>query len=241
MRTVHEVSTITGVSVRTLHHDDAIGLLTPTATTQAGYRLYDDGALQRLQSILLLRELRFPLREIREILSDPHFDQQTALRQQVRLLEMERNRLDRLIDLARDMMTSGGNSMDFKPFDRSEQDAYAAEARTKWGNTAAWQESQEKTTRQTPAKLQEAAAGLMAVFAEFGAVKHLDAASAEAQALAEKLRQHITDHYYTCTREILRGLGEMYTSDERFARNIDRAGGEGTAEFAAKAIAIYCR
>ncbi len=239
MKTVREVSKLSGISVRTLHHYDAIGLLKPTATTGAGYRLYGEEALRRLQSILLLRELRFPLRDIRSLLADPDFDQQAALAQQVHMLELERDRLDRLISLAKNMMTTGGDPMDFKAFDKREQETYAAEARARWGRTTAWQESQEKAAAQSPEQQQDAAAGMMAIFAEFGAVKHLDAAAPEAQALAAKLQQHITDHYYTCTREILRGLGQMYTADERFSRNIDQAGGKGAAAFAARAIAAY--
>ena len=99
MKTVHEVSQISGVSVRTLHHYDAIGLLRPTAVTEAGYRLYDDTALARLQSILLFRELEFPLKEIKRIMDDPQFDQATALEQQIRLLELQQERLSRLIGL----------------------------------------------------------------------------------------------------------------------------------------------
>ena len=97
MKTVKEVSQITGVSVRTLHHYDAIGLLPPTRVTEAGYRLYDDTALQRLQTILLLRQLEFPLKQIQEILDAPNFDPVAALEDQIRLLEMKRTHLDTLI------------------------------------------------------------------------------------------------------------------------------------------------
>ena len=94
MKTVKEVSRITGVSVRTLHHYDAIGLLKPTAVTEAGYRLYDDAALERMQSILLFRELQFPLKDIKRILDAPDFDPMAALAQQVHLLEMQREHLE---------------------------------------------------------------------------------------------------------------------------------------------------
>ncbi len=241
MRTVREVSELSGVSVRTLHHYDAIGLLHPTAVTGAGYRLYDDAAMAKLQTILLFRELRFPLREIRDILADPRFDRQEALRQQVRLLEMERARLTEVIALANDMLTTGGSPMNFKPFDKTQQEAYAAEARAKWNHTAAWQESQQKAAAQSAGEQQSAQEGLMAIFAEFGAVKRLSPDAPEAVALAEKLQGHITAHFYTCTKEILRGLGDMYTADERFTASIDRMGGEGTAAFAAAAIAAYCK
>lgn len=100
--TIHEVSKLAGVSVRTLHHYDAIGLLPPTALTEAGYRLYDDTALARLQSILLFRELEFPLKDIKRILDDPNFDQAAALADQIKLLELQQARLGRLITLARE-------------------------------------------------------------------------------------------------------------------------------------------
>ena len=101
MRTVHEVSKLTGVSIRTLHYYDRIGILHPTETTLSGYRLYDDTALERLQCILLFRELQFPLKEIKRILDSPNFDRNRALDQQIALLELRMERLGDLIDLAR--------------------------------------------------------------------------------------------------------------------------------------------
>ena len=108
MKTVKEVSFLTGISVRTLHHYDAIGLLKPTRVTEAGYRLYDDAALRRLQTILLLRQLEFPLKQIREILDAPGFDPVAALEDQIRLLELKRQHLDNLIAHARKLQTTGG-------------------------------------------------------------------------------------------------------------------------------------
>ena len=236
MRTVHEVSKLAGVSVRTLHHYDAIGLLTPTRLTEAGYRLYDDTALARLQSILLFRELEFPLKDIRRILDDPGFDQTAALADQIRLLELRREQLGRLIALARETLETGVTPMKFDAFDRTEQEKFAAEVREKWGNTAAYQEYQQHEKDGSARDSDD----LMACFAELGKRKHLDPAAAEVQAAVRDLQQFITGHLYTCTPEILAGLGEMYTADERFHRNIDKAGGDGTAEFVAKAIRAYC-
>lgn len=101
MKTVKEVSRLTGVSVRTLHHYDNIGLLRPARTTEAGYRLYDNGALERLQIILLFRELKFPLREIKDLLDRPDFDKTKALEQQMRLLQLQKEHIEGLVDLAR--------------------------------------------------------------------------------------------------------------------------------------------
>ena len=118
---------------------------------------------------------------------------------------------------------------------------YEAEARSRWGNTDAYREHEKKTKNYTKEKWTEANDGLMAVFAEFSVCKNsgLRADSDEAQALVAKLQAHITSNYYNCTDEILAGLGRMYVYDERFKKNIDKCG-EGTAEFASEAIAIYC-
>ena len=119
---------------------------------------------------------------------------------------------------------------------------YLAEARERYGNTAAYREHQEKTKHYTKEKWAEANDGMMAIFAEFTACKQngAEADSNEAQALVAKLQAHITENYYICTDEILAGLGKMYVADERFKKNIDKHG-DGTAEFASDAIEGYCR
>ena len=119
---------------------------------------------------------------------------------------------------------------------------YKIESRSRWGDTAAYREHEQKTKNYTKEKWTEANDGLMAIFAEFAACKDsgVRADSAEAQGLVAKLQAHITENYYTCTDEILAGLGKMYVADERFKKNIDKYG-EGTAEFAATAIEAYCR
>lgn len=118
---------------------------------------------------------------------------------------------------------------------------YAKEAKQRWGNTAAYRESQQKLSGKSKPQVDALGEGLMAVFAEFGTLRGSDPASEDAQALAAKLQQYITDHFYTCTKPILNSLGQMYIADERFRQNIDQAGGEGTAKFAAEAIRIYCK
>ena len=138
MKTVKEVSRITGVSVRTLHHYDAISLLKPTRVTEAGYRLYDDAALQRLQSILLFRTLRFSLKEIGEILDSPSFDPMAALEQQLAMLELQKQQLEETIAHVRKMKETGVISMDFSTFNTEKLDRYAEEAKAMWGSTEAW-------------------------------------------------------------------------------------------------------
>ena len=238
MRTVNEVSKLTGVSVRTLHHYDAIGLLKPTKITEAGYRLYDDAALGRLQSILLFRELQFPLKEIKEILECPEFDRKEALKQQIQLLEMQQQHIQKLIDFAHEIQRKGVNEMKFDAFDKSKMEQYKDEVKEKWGKTQAYQEyAKREKTGQDFGKSKDQ---MMSIFTEIGSLKHLAPESECVQEKVRELQNFITSNYYTCTKEILKGLGEMYVADERFQKNIDKAGGEGTAAFARKAILSFC-
>ncbi len=239
MKTVHEVSEISGVSVRALHHYDAIGLLKPTKVTEAGYRLYDEAALCRLQTILLFKELGFSLSDIALILDSPQFDRNAALAEHVAMLKLQRAHVDGLIAQAQKMMR--GERADFAAFDNSNMEKYAEEVKAKWGKTDAYRESLEKTKNQTEADKKSMADGLMAQFVQFGALKDLSPASVQAQEAVKALQTYITDHFYTCTKEILACLGETYVADERFRANIDTAGGEGTAAFVAKAIQTYCK
>ena len=238
MKTVKQMSEISGVSVRTLHHYDAIGLLKPTAVTDAGYRLYDEAALRRLHSILLFRELQFPLKEIKKILDSGNFDPQQALRQQIELLELQRQHLDEVIAHAREIQKTGGKTVSFKAFDKKKQKEYEAEAKRRWGDTDAYKEYEQKSAGKD---MDAAAAGLMEFFARFGAILGESPEGEAAQALAKELQDYITAHFYTCTKPILSGLGQMYAAEGEMKENIDAAGGSGTADFAAKAIAYYCR
>lgn len=240
MKAVHEVCKLTGLTARTLHHYDAIGLLKPTVVTQAGYRLYDDEALRRLQAILLFRELEFPLKEIKTILDAPDFDQKEALEQQVKLLELRIAHLQRLIELAKTTQ-KGGNDMNFQAFDRTELDQYTKEVQERWGGTAAYAESREKLKGKTKEEVDAMGGELMDIFTRLGRLRGEKADSPEVQALVTELQDFISGHYYHCTDEILAGLGEMYVADQRMTANIDRAGGAGTAAFAVQAIQAHVK
>ena len=240
MRTVREVSKITGVSVRTLHYYDAIGLLKPTQVTEAGYRMYDDTALSRLQNILLFRELQFPLKEIKVILDSPNFDPSEAITQQIELLELQYKHIGELITFAREIQNKGVKTMNFDVFDKNEIEKYKTEVITKWGNTKAYQEYKQKDIARNEGSDSRIANELMAMFSELGDLKHLTPNSDEVQKKISALQKFITDNYYVCTDEILDGLGKMYLCDERFKKNIDRAGGDGTAELVSQAISVYC-
>ena len=240
MRTVNEVSKLTGVSVRTLHHYDEIGLLKPTEVTEAGYRLYDDIALERLQHILLFKELQFPLKDIKSILDSPDFDRNKALEQQIELLTMKKEHLENLILFARGIKTLGVRNMDFSAFDTKKMDEYAAQAKENWGKTDAYKEFEEKSKDWTEETTGNIAKDMMRLFVEFGEMKVLDPSNEKVQAQVKKLQDYITENFYNCTTQILSGLGQMYAAGGDFTVNIDNAGGEGTAEFCNKAIQIYC-
>ena len=241
MMTVHEVSKLTGVSVRALHHYDQLGLLKPAAVTEAGYRLYDEDSLTRLQSILLFRELQFPLKDIGAILDSPTFDRNRALDQQIHLLELQKEHIDNLIDLAKGIKGIGVKPLtDFRAFDTRKIDDYAREAKASWGQTKEWKEYEEKSRSRTREEGNALAMGMMDIFREFGAIRDTDPASSEAQALVNKLQGYITEHFYTCSDQILYSLSRMYDGGGSMTENIDKVGGSGTGAFAAKAIAIHC-
>ena len=241
MMTVNEVSKLTGVSIRTLQYYDKIGLLHPAKYTEAGYRLYDDAALETLQQILLFRELEFPLKEIKEIIGSPDFDRSKALGQQIELLRLKKEHIENLIELAKGIKLLGVRNLKFDAFDTRKIDEYAAQAKASWGQTPAYKEYEEKAKGRTREEDKKIYQGMIDIFAEFGAIRKSDPASGEAQALVKKLQEYITEHMYTCTNEILSGLGKMYAGGGDFTKNIDSFGGEGTAEFASKAIEYYCR
>ena len=241
MMTVQKVSRLTGVSIRTLQYYDRIGLLHPTEYSDAGYRLYDDAALETLQQILLFRELEFPLKDIRKIIESPDFDRGKALEQQIELLTLKKEHIENLIDLARGIKLLGVRHLKFDAFDTKKIDEYAAQAKASWGNTPAYKEFEEKSKGRTKEQDRDISLGMMNIFAEFGAIRTTDPASEEAQGLVKKLQDYITENFYTCTDEILNGLGKMYSGGGEFTKNIDSYGGEGTAEFAHQAIEIYCK
>ena len=241
---IKEFAKLCGVSVRTLHYYDEIGLLKPAfVDEQNGYRFYDEKSLERIQEILFYRELDFPLKSISEILSSPDYDKQKALKEQRKLLILKKERLERIID-ALDSAEKGKitmNAFDNNEFDTARKQ-YEAEAKERWGKTDAYKEHEQKTASYSKDKWQQVNDGLNAVLAEFAVCLQSGQApdSNEAQSLAKKLQSYITENYYTCDRGILKGLGQMYVADERFKDNIDKHA-VGTAQFISEAIEIYCK
>ena len=232
---IKEFAEFTGVSVRTLHYYDEIGLLIPAFVDRStGYRFYDEQSLLRMQEILFYRELDFSLKSIGEILSAPNYNKTEALKEQKHLLTLKKERLERLISAIDDAI-KGENVM--TAFDNREFEKYKTEAQEKWGQTDAYRQHAERTKNYSRQKWNDLAEGMDHIMAEFAVCmrsgKRPD--SDEAQRLVKLLQNHITENYYHCTNEILAGLGEMYVTDDRFRANIDKHG-DGTAEFIRQAI-----
>ena len=233
---INEFAKLTGVSVRTLHYYDEIGLLKPAEVDEwTGYRFYDENSLEKMQQIMFYRELDFSLKSIMEILSSPDYDKQKALDEQKKLLILKKERLGKLIS-AIDGAKKGQTTMN--AFDNTEFENYKNEVKEKWGNTEAYKEySQKGYTKDSFNALGE---GLERILEEFAICMNSGATPdlKESQNLVEKLQNYITENFYTCTNEILAGLGQMYVADERFKKNIDKHS-VGTAEFVSKAIEYY--
>lgn len=236
MKTVHEISDLTGLSIRTLQYYDKTGLLKPAAYSEAGYRLYDESSLMKIQQIMLFRELEFPLKDIKTILDDPDFDKTKALEAQIELLKLKKEQIDKLIVYAELLLKNGGNNMDFDAFDKTKLKEYAEKARETWGHTQAYSEYEEKSKGRTDAENGILAKEMMDIFRDIGRLKDLGPESDEVKMKIRELQDHITKNYYKCTDEILKSLGTMYASGGEFTKNIDKAAGEGTAVFVNEAI-----
>jgi len=239
--TVRQAAELSGVSVRTLHYYDEIGLLPPARVTEAGYRLYGERELARLQQILLYRELDFPLAEIRALMALGGQERLDALGKQRELLSLKRDRLTRLIRLT-DRLLKGENTMSFAEFDMTQieeqKKKYAREVKERWGKTAAYAESEKRTASYGEKEWAEIQGEMEGLFRRFAACMPEGPESPAAQALVKEWQEWISAHFYTCTDEILAGLGQMYTADPRFRENFERTA-PGLAEFISAAIAAY--
>lgn len=241
MMTVNQLAKKCGVSVRTLHHYDAIGLLKPAQTTEAGYRLYDDAALERLYLILLFRELGFALKEIRGILDAPDFDRSRVLEQQIALLETKQRHLEYITNMARGIKLMGVKHLDFRGFDANKIDDYAEQAKTLYGKTDAYREYEEKAKGRTKTQSDSVNGQVMDFFVRLGSLKGQSPDSEDVQNWVRDLQAFFTANFYTCTPEILMGLGQLYAGGGTMTENIDAAGGAGTGAFARDAIVCYCK
>jgi DNA-binding transcriptional MerR regulator len=244
---VSEVAQITGISVRALHHYDEIGLLVPTGRTGAGYRLYDDDVLLRLQQILIGREQGLALEEIRRLLDDPHFDRREALLAQRRHLQQrveQAAEMIRAIDAALAILDDGpGENMEMKQiFDGFEPSQYEAEVKARWGNTDSYKESVKRTKSYGPLDWERIRAEQASIYADSSAALQAGIApeSVEAMDIAERHRLSIDRWFYPCTFAIHTGLADGYEADCRFAENIDKFGA-GLTPFLAAAMRANAR
>ncbi|MBQ8881347.1 MAG: MerR family transcriptional regulator [Oscillospiraceae bacterium] len=239
MKTVKEVSKLTGVSVRTLHHYDTIGLLKPTQVTEAGYRLYDDTALEKLYMILVFRELSLSLKEIADILHAPDFDRNRVLEKQIKLMQEQVGKLQNRIALARGMLAIGVKYMDFDGFDPKNMDEYSAQAKALYGKTDAYKEFQQKSKKRTAKQEKNLGEQVMDFFVRLGKLRPCEPDCEAALGWAKELQDFFTAHYYTCTSQILSSLGESYAGGGSMTENIDKVAGSGTGAFAKEVIDIY--
>lgn len=246
--TVGRAAQLAGVTVRTLHHYDEIGLVVPSQRSQGGYRLYGRREIARLQEVLFFKELGFGLEEIKDIVTRPGYDRATALRRQRELLETKAGRLltmieavDAAVDAERRGTTMTNEEMleVFGDFDPAE---YEEEVRQRWGDTDAYRESAARTARYTKQDWQQIGRESGEINDAFIELMQAGtpADSAEAMDVAERHRAHISRWFYECTPEIHAGLGQMYVADQRFTDNIDKAA-PGLARYMSEAIAANTR
>jgi DNA-binding transcriptional MerR regulator len=241
---IKEVAELAGVTVRTLHHYDAIGLLTPSSRSGAGYRLYDDADLLRLQQILIGRELGLPLEAIRRSLDDPRFDRRAALRTQRAELATRAERVERmvraidaalaLLDQQETTMTTGDMKNIFDGFD-SEQ--YDAEVEQRWGDSDAFRVSAERTKAYGEVEWLELKKEQAAILADAAAAQRAGVRPDEPRAMdiVERYRLSIDRWFYPCSRAMHCGLADMWEADRRYADNIDKFGA-GLTEYLAAAV-----
>ncbi|MBQ6143216.1 MAG: MerR family transcriptional regulator [Clostridia bacterium] len=243
MKTVKQVADLTGLSVRSLHHYDTIGLFKPSKYSESGYRLYSDEDLKILQQILFFKELDFPLKEIESIIKNPSFNREKALLNHKNLLTLKRNRLNKLIRLV-DKKLKGDDSMSFSEFDVSEieklQKEYADEVKEMYGNTDKYKMFQEKTKNYSKSDWANLYEKIEVIFKKFASVMDKGETSEEAQNLVKEWKNFISENLYDCNNETLLGLSKLYIDDKRFTKNIDKHK-DGLADFISKSIQIYCK
>ncbi|WP_030199654.1 MerR family transcriptional regulator [Streptomyces sp. NRRL S-87] len=240
---VGQVAGFAGVTVRTLHHYDEIGLLSPSGRNHAGHRRYDDADLERLQQVLFYRELGFPLEEVAVLLDDPDTDPHEHLRRQHALLTGRIDRLQQMAKAVEQAMEARRMSINLTPEERFEvfgdqdPEQYADEAEQRWGGTDAYKESARRTatyTKEDWLRIRaegDALNGRLLALMEAGE----PADSEAAMDAAEEHRAQMSRNFYDCPHAMHRCLGEMYVADVRFTENIDKAG-PGLAAYLSAAI-----
>jgi DNA-binding transcriptional MerR regulator len=240
--TIHQLAKIAGVSIRTLHYYDEIGLLRPSFVRSNGYRIYEQKEVFKLQQILFFNELEFSLEQITTMMNAKNFSAKVAMRDQRKLLEMKKQKIEKLISVIDKQMKGGDKHMDdsqlFSSFEDKQMEEYKKEAKKRWGNTEAWKQSQERTkhwTREDYKRIAEEGNKFTA------ALSKLMDREVEDQEVQKMIAQHYAgiQTFYDCSLEMYRGLGNLYVEDARFAAFYDKFR-PGMAKFMQKAIAYYC-
>jgi DNA-binding transcriptional MerR regulator len=222
--TVGDLARLAGVTVRALHHYDELGLVRPSQRSTAGYRLYGDDDVLRLQQVMLFRELGLPLADIAQILDDPGYDRADVLRRHREVLVGKRARLDAMIAAidAATAITNGETIMTKSLFDGFDPAQYEDEANEKWGDTDAYRESARRTKQYGKAEWDAIRREADAIYARLAALIDRAPDDPDVQAAVEAHRAHIERWFYPCSVEMHRGLGEMYVADPRFTRTFDK-------------------
>lgn len=236
-KTVHEVAQLAGISVRTLHYYDEIGLLKPKHKTSSNYRLYNDDDLEKLWQILFFKELEFPLSKIKEIIGNPKFDKEQALKSHKKLLLEKRKRLDGIITSIDDTIRKGFEINMINTFNNENYEKYKEEAIEKYGDMA--RTSYDKVSQYSKVQWKTIQAEAAKIYAELAENMDKGPKDEKVQDLIAQWRKHITQYYYDCTIEIFKGLGQLYVTDQRFTKNIDKTK-EGLAAFMKDAMDYYC-
>lgn len=240
---VKDVARIAGISVRTLHYYDEIGLLVPPTRSDAGYRLYDDDSLLRLQQILIGRELGLTLEEIRGSLDDPNFNHKEALLRQRDALEKRARATTEMIDAVDralailDSDEKGDDMTMTEIFDGFDPEDHAAETEARWGQTEAYAESAKRTKSYSPDDWKLIKDQQDAIYSEMAAAMNEDQNPEDVAAMdiAERHRLSIDRWFYSCSHQAHAGLADLYEADSRFAATIDKHG-KGLTPFLAAAI-----
>jgi len=243
--TIHQLATLANISSRTLRYYDKIGLLKPDSFQKNGYRLYSDKSLLRLQQILFFKELEFCLKEIMRILSDPDFKRLPVLQDQAVLLQLKKQRLQKIIKTINHTIMSMQSYIKltdqelYDSFDTKEVDAYTEEAKQRWGKTEAYAQSQERTKNYTKDDYKRIHDEGITLTRKIANCMSSGSDSPEVQALI-KLHYQSINQFYDCSLEMYLGLGEMYVADERFTSYYEKFA-DGLALFMKEAIKIYCQ
>lgn len=242
--TVGEVSKLFDISVRTLHYYDEIDLLKPGHVSQSGYRYYDNEQIELLQEIIFFKELMIPLNEIKTILNRTRNEKAVILNKHKSLLMFKRERIDCLIEMIESIVKGesinmGKIKVNTQSFEM-QKDKYKDEVIQRWGDSDAYKISAEKTKSYNKKDWEHINLSQQRIFSMFYENKNKDINSLKVRNIVKLWQDFITKNFYPCSDEILSGLADMYLNDERFKRNIDKAG-DGTAKFMHDAIKAYVK